>query len=293
MNTTTLQALEDRAVDCAIQGDWEKAVSTNSEILKKSKHNIPTLLRLGFAYLKLSKYPQALTAYRQVLKLQPQNAIAGEYVEKIELRKKNASTPSISTVTLDSNLFIELPGKTKTVALSQLGQKSVLAKLMVGELVYVSVRKHHVEVRTQADEYIGVLPDDVGVRLMYFLENGSEYTVHVQEAALGNVIVFIREIVKGKKVEKLVSFPIDIPASISKVMAYQNQQKEIDQSQEKVGTVDVKPAPKDLEDDEDSEIDDEKDEDVLENELLKDLEGDHKQEAEILGIDTEEEDEEE
>lgn len=292
MNTTPHQSLEDRAVDCAIKGDWEQAIKFNMAILKQSKHNIPALLRLGFAYLQLARYPQALASYRSVLKIQPQNAIAGEYVAKIELRKKETSSPSSASVTLDSNMFIELPGKTKTVALSQLGQRSVLAKLMIGEGVYLSIRKHHVEVRTADDDYIGVLPDDVGVRLMYFLENGSEYTVSVQEASLSNIIVFIREQSKGSKVEKLVSFPVDIPGSISKVMAFQNQVKE-DTSKDKAETPDPKFTPKDTEDEDIPDVDEDKEEDVLENELLKDLESDQKQETEILGIDTEEEDEEE
>lgn len=285
--------LENQAVDAAIRGNWELAIEVNTEMLKKHKDNIPSLLRLGFAYLQLEKYDSSLTVYKRVLKIQPQNAIAGDYVEKIDLRKKNVKTGSSSNIVLDSNIFIELPGKTKAVTLSRLGQKATLAKLTIGEEVYPYIRKHRVEIRTEADEYIGVLPDDVGVRLMYFVENESEYDVYIQEATLSNVIVFIREMSKGKKVEKLVSFPVDIPGSISRVMAYQQQKKDEEQTAEKPENPESKIIQKEQEEDPADPPEEEKDEDVLENELLKDLEGDQKQETEILGIETDEEEEEE
>ncbi len=280
-------------MDSAIRGDWDKAAQLNTQILRKFKGNIPALLRLGFAYLQMNKYVQSLAAYRLVLKLQPQNSIAGEYVEKIELRKKHSPGAPRTNLVLDSNIFIELPGKTKAVTLGQLGQKSVLAKLMVGEEVYLFIRKHHVEIRTESDEYIGVLPDDVGVRLMYFLENESEYTVYIQEASLNNIIVFIREMSKGKKVEKLVSFPVDIPGSISKVMAFQQQKRDENQHQEKPENPETKVAQKEHDEEDVTDSDDDKDDDVLENELLKDIESDQKPETEILGIETDEEEEEE
>lgn len=293
MNTTPHHNLENQAVDAAIRGDWTKAVEVNAEMLKKNKENIPTLLRLGFAYLQLKKYEQSLTIYKRVLKIQPQNAIAGDYVEKIDLRKKDTKIGLTTNVVLDSNIFIELPGKTKAVSLSQLGQKSTLAKLMIGEEVYLFIRKHHVEIRTESDEYIGVLPDDVGVRLMYFLENESEYQIYIQEATLSNIIVFIREISKGKKVERLVSFPVDIPGSISKVQAYQQQKRDEDQQDEKPENPEAKVAQKEVLEEDVIEAEDEKDDDVLDNELLKDLETDQKPETEILGIETDQEEEEE
>ncbi len=293
MNTTPHHNLENQAVDAAIRGDWAKAVEANAEMLKKNKENIPTLLRLGFAYLQLKKYEESLTIYKRVLKIQPQNAIAGDYVEKIDLRKKDTKVGSTTSVILDSNIFIELPGKTKAVSLSQLGQKSTLAKLMIGEEVYLFIRKHHVEIRTESDEYIGVLPDDVGVRLMYFLENESEYQIYIQEATLSNIIVFIREISKGKKVERLVSFPVDIPGSISKVQAYQQQKRDEDQQDEKPENPEAKVAQKEVLEEDVIEAEDEKDDDVLDNELLKDLETDQKPETEILGIETDQEEEEE
>ena len=128
---------------------------------------------------------------------------------------------------------------------------------------------------------------------MYFLENESEYQIYIQEATLSNIIVFIREISKGKKVERLVSFPVDIPGSISKVQAYQQQKRDEDQQDEKPENPEAKVAQKEVLEEDVVEAEDEKDDDVLDNELLKDLETDQKPETEILGIETDQEEEEE
>lgn len=288
MKKDSLQDIENRAVDAAIRSDWDGAVKENLELLKLQKDNVPTLLRLGFAYLQLNKFENSQGAYQKVLKIQPQNAIASEYIEKIEVRKKQSKN-HVSAVILDTNMFIELPGKTKTVLLNQLGQKSTLAKLAIGEEVKLVVRKHHCEMRTSADEYIGVLPDDVGVRLMYFIDQKSTYRAHIRESTLSQVTVFIREVEKGPKVAKLVSFPVDIPGSISKVMA--RQQADEDEASQKTDPNSIRDPDKDEEEVEE-EIE-EKEDDDLEGELLKDLEGEAKQEVELLGIETEEEEEEE
>ena len=295
MNNNSIQELENIAVDAAMRFDWQSAVDSNLKMLKIQNDDVSTLLRLGYAYLQLQKYRESHDAYKKVLSFQPQNSIAADYIQKIVLRKKNGKSDETKNVVLDSNMFIQLPGKTKTVSLSQLGQKSMLAKLMVGEEVFPIVRKHHVEIRTSHDEYVGVLPDDVGVRLMYFMENNSVYKVHIQEATLANVIVFIHEADKGKKVEKLVSFPVDIPGSISKVIAHQQAEEDHPTSKDAPG-IRKDSEPTDGEDAttaEEEDKEDDKEEDDLEGELIKDLEGDQKPEAEILGIETEEEEEEE
>jgi len=62
-------------------------------------------------------------------------------------------------------------------------------------------------VRTQHDEFIGNLPDDISKRLSYFIKNDSDYSTHIKEISLTDVVIFIREIVKGKKVNQYPSFP--------------------------------------------------------------------------------------
>ena len=287
VDTQELQQLENAAVDAAICANWLDAIEINKKIVSAQKNDVQAYLRLGFAYLQMQKLNNALEQYKAVLAIQPQNMIAAEYAEKIKLQKTDHKKTTGVKLLLDPQTFVELPGKTKSVSLNQLGQKNILASLIVGEQVYLSIRKRHVEIRTESGEYAGILPDDVGTRLMYFLENDSVYHVFVQEATLNTVSVFIREITKGKKVEKMASFPVDIPGSLSRVIAQQHQD-EVDNK--KGGQYQDKNDPLSsdtgLEDDEDEDDD-------MSDDLLKDVGDEDKNEASLLGIETDEDEDEE
>lgn len=285
--------LEALAVDYAIRAEWENAVEINKKILTNQNKDVQAYLRLGFAYLQLQKLNLALDQYKKVLSLQPQNMIASDYAEKIKLQKIDHKKPNANKLVLNPQTFVELPGKTKSVSLNQLGQKNILASLVVGEQVYLSIRKRHVEIRTQEGEYAGVLPDDVGTRLMYFMENESSYQVFVQEATLNNIAVFIREVTKGKKVEKMASFPLDIPGSLSKVIAKQHQDEAENRKQGHNGqdkSLESLTPDAQLIDDEETENEDD---DEMEDDLIKDIGEDDKNEADLLGIETDEDDDEE
>ena len=295
MNTTSIQILENQAVDAAIQANWDTAAKINKEIVSIQKRDVQAYLRLGFAYLQLQKYQLAADQYKKVLTIQPQNNIAAEYLEKIQLQKADHKKTAGTTLVLNPDMFMELPGKTKSVTINQLGQKNVLASLTVGEEVFLSVRKRHVEVRSKGEDYVGILPDDVGVRLMYFMENDSEYAVYVQESTLTTVVVFLRERKKGKKVEKMISFPLDIPGSLSRVIAHQHDDREQSKS-----PTDAKRPPGSSSDslspeaaaleEEEAEEDDSDD---LDDVLMKELGEQNKSETEASGIETDEEEDEE
>lgn len=286
MQEINIEQIESQAVDAAIAQNWQIAFDLNKKIIKAEPKNIQANLRLGFAATKIAKYTDAEQAYKIVLKQQPQNQIALENLEKIELQKKSKTT-NTSNIVLDPKIFVEHPGKTKCVTLNQLGQKVMLASLSVGEEVFLSIRKRHVEVRNTQGEYIGIMPDDIGLRLTHFIEHESAYSVFVQEASLNKVIVFVRELKKGKKVERMVSFPLDIPGSIAKVQNMQTQEAtEVtpqDHSQD--------PDHQDDEDDDDDLLGDEKQK--HDEDLLSDLEGSKHDDEEIIGIETEDDTDEE
>jgi hypothetical protein len=296
MNASTkinsqLQELETRAIDSAIQSNWEEAIELNKKIIEMKPKDIHAHLRLGFAYIQLQKFNQSLAHYKKVVDIQPQNSIAGEFIKKIHLIKKTDKKDSESRLVLSPEVFVELPGKTKAVSINKLGQKNVLAGLNIGERVTLLIRKRHVEVRTLTNEYIGILPDDVGTRLSYFMENDSTYGAYIQEATLNNIVVFLKESTKGKKVEKMISFPVDIPGSIAKVIQRQNVE-DLDEKNPHTH------EPKDealIDDDLDDEDEEEEEEDSLANDLVKEINDEEKNDSDLLGIDTnqEEEDEEE
>lgn len=200
--------IETQAIDAAIASNWERAIDLNKQILAQDKNNLGALLRLGFASLQNNQLEDAGKAYRKALRIQPKHILAMENLERIEILLKQSTGEKKKTKkNLDPTIFLDIPGKTKTVQLSNLGQKQHLADLYIGEEMDLKNKKRRLEVRTIDGDYIGALPDDICKRLSFFLEKGSEYKTFIKEASLSRIIVFIKEIMKGEEVKGYISFP--------------------------------------------------------------------------------------
>lgn len=220
-----LQMLERDAVDAAINFDWDVAVKLNKKIIGIDKNNLAAHLRLGFVYLQTQKFTDAKKYYKKALKIQTNNNVAKENLERIKvLETKSSKKRTNSVIYLNPSLFLEVPGKTKSVVVVNLGQKNILAQLSVGQQVFLVAKKRKVEVRTKEKEYIGCLPDDLSRRLLVFLKAKSIYSVFIKEANLSRVTVFIKEEKKGRKVQQYLSFPHNIQDKITET----NTEKDAD-----------------------------------------------------------------
>ncbi len=213
-----LNELENYAIDAAIAHDWNKAIEINKEILAQDQKNISAYLRLGFAYLQKRDLEHAQKYYKKAVKIQPSNNVALDNLERIKiLQNKKSRKKTFNEANLDPNTFLEIPSKTKTVTLVNIGQKNLIAQLSVGQRVYLKTKKRRVEIRTSGDEYIGCLPDDLSRRLILFLKDKSDYFVHIKEATLNKIVVFIKEGKKGSKVARFISFPKNIQNNIAQI----------------------------------------------------------------------------
>ncbi|OGK37418.1 hypothetical protein A3F03_04210 [Candidatus Roizmanbacteria bacterium RIFCSPHIGHO2_12_FULL_41_11] len=203
----SLEQLEEQAINAALKHQWDEAILLNKQIISLDQVNFGTYLRLGFAYMQKHELAKAKTFYRKILKMQPVNRIALENLEKIKILEKRKKTILNTTNSnLNPNVFLEIPGKTKTVKLVKLGQKEELAGLIIGQEVQLKQKKRKIEIRTQQNDYIGSLPDDVSQRLKYFIKEKSTYTCFIKETSLTEVVVFIKEETKGRKVQRYLSF---------------------------------------------------------------------------------------
>jgi tetratricopeptide (TPR) repeat protein len=203
-----IELLEEQAIDAAVNADWDKAIELNLRILAINEKNLGAHLRLGFAYMQNNAIAEAQKSYKTALSIQPKNHIALENMERLEvLAGKKLSSSGREKERFDPDLFLETPGKTKTINLVNIGQKDDIASLIVGQAVELKLKKRKVEVRTKDGVYVGTLPDDLSRRMMYFLQEGSTYKANIKEATLNTIVLFVREIEKGTKVRQLVSFP--------------------------------------------------------------------------------------
>lgn len=212
------ELLEQHAIDAAMNLAWKDAVAFNKQILKGDKLNLSAFLRLGFAYLQMNNLSDALKTYQKVLKIQSENQIALDNIERIKILDQKGQKNEIRRAQkFDPNLFLEVPGKTKSSTLVNLGQKNILAKLTIGDEIIIKSKKRKAEIRTTENEYLGSLPDDLSKRLYLFIKGESEYSCYIKEVSLNKVIVFIKELKKGKKLQRYSSFPKNIQSNMARV----------------------------------------------------------------------------
>lgn len=222
-----IELLEQQAIDAAINLQWDQALSLNNQIIKLDVRNECAYLRVGFIYLQLKDVVKAKKYYSKALKLQPRSSVAIQNLERIKVLEKTKPHKGIDNqISFDPDLFMEAAGKTKMVTLSNLGQKDILARLTIGQLVSLKVKKRRVEVRTTSDDYIGTLPDDVSKRLIFFFKAKSTYLTYIKESTLTRVIVFIKEEKKGESVVNQISFTQNVQKIVEEPSASSNEEKD-------------------------------------------------------------------
>ncbi len=215
-----IEILEQQAIDAAINQRWDTAIELNKKIVAIDKTMLDPYLRLGYAYLQTKRIKEAREMYNKALRIQPKNQVAMDNLERIIiLEDKETKIIDQEGPVLDPKIFLEVPGKTRTVSLVNLGQKNHLAQLNVGQEVQLIPKSRKVEVRTKNGDYIGSLPDDLSKRLIFFLKAKSKYRAYIQEAALTRVMAFILEEKKGKGVAHFMSFPANIQTNLDQMHA--------------------------------------------------------------------------
>ena len=211
-----IDTFETQAIDAAIQGNWIAAIELNTKILELDRKNLQALLRIAFSHLQTGNYTESKKQYHKALRLQPKSSVAHQYLEKIEILEQGTVRPQTKTA-FDPHLFIESFGKTKMTLLTNLGQKQILAQLSIGQKMQLKIKRRRVEIRTESDEYVGTLADDISKRLILFIKAKSTYTAYIKEVSFIKVIIFIREDKKGRSVSHHISFPINLQKNIEQI----------------------------------------------------------------------------
>ncbi|MCS7093248.1 MAG: tetratricopeptide repeat protein [Patescibacteria group bacterium] len=212
MSEENLSELEERSIDAAINNRWDEAIALNEKIIEKDKKNLDAYLRLGFAYLQKGNLQRSKKAYLMAKKIQPENYLVEENLKKIKILEEKNNRP-YSSSTLDPNAFLDIPGRTKSVALVNCGQKDILASLSIGQELQMNLKKRKIEIRTKNKDYVGCLPDDLSKRLSIFIKNGSIFKCYVKEANLKKVVVFLKEEKRGKKIARYIPFAVTSPSA--------------------------------------------------------------------------------
>jgi len=198
-----MQTQKTQAIQIALTGNWDEAIAINEEILKEEPTDIDTLNRLAFAYTATGKLKAAKETYQKVLEIDSANPIAQKNLKKLT----NVSATKITvTKTISTNMYLEESGKTKIVSLVNTAPAQVLRTLQVGQSVQLSIKRLKIFVQNEQKTFIGMLPDDLGKRLIKFMEGANEYTAYVKAATDHDVVIFLKETKRSAKFKNQPTF---------------------------------------------------------------------------------------
>lgn len=192
--------LSHAAIQSALSQDWKQAIITNLDILQQDGDDIEAMCRLAYAYSQSGDVESAKKIYRKILTLDHYHPIAKKNLERINglVRSSNQPNERIKS-RISPHLFIEEPGKTKTVLLRNIAPNKHLAQVNIGDSVTLFAKNHSVEVRDQDKTYLGALPDDIAFRMIRFLKAGNTYQANVKNVNKNTLSIFIRETRRVKR----------------------------------------------------------------------------------------------
>lgn len=197
--------LRDKAVQTAMAGDWIAAITTNKELLDENPKDIDALNRLALAFTVIGKINKAKTTYQEVLKIDPLNPIALRNLKNLKTSKMTSKDASNTAFALNNN-FIEESGKTKIIELINIAPASQIQHLRTGEIVNLSIKRAKIFIQRGERQYIGVLPDDIGRRLIKLIKSGNKYEAYLKSVNPHRVVVFIKEVKRSTKFKNHPSF---------------------------------------------------------------------------------------
>lgn len=210
-----MASLTSLAVQAALATDWNEAIRLNRKILKENARDIETLNRLAYALMESGDLDEARKLYQKVLRFDHANPIAEKNLRKIAMMwdgKKKKITPGKTHIPNGnahsdiSSIFLEEPGKTKITRLRNLAEPLILSYLRPADEVTLTIKRHSIFVKTQANVYIGALPDDIAHRLIPFMKGGNQYKAYVKAVEKNAIAILIKEIKKGKRFRNNPSF---------------------------------------------------------------------------------------
>src|SRR3989344_980409 len=198
-----MKITSNQAIQATLAGDWQRAVQLNKSLLEENPSDVEALNRMALAYTVLGKNKSAKGTYEKVLEIDPLNSIALKNLKKI--KADSSKSGDNFTIIQVNNIFIEETGKTKVVDLINLAQAEILSTLQTGQSVDMSVKRLKIFI-SQGKKYIGVLPDDIGKRLIKFIRGGNKYEAFVKSANTQSVTIFVRELKRSAKFKDQPSF---------------------------------------------------------------------------------------
>ncbi len=206
MSQSELDPRNQEAIQAALEGAWDKAVALNLLLAEEFPEDLDILNRLGKAYSELGQVNKAKATFEKVLDSDPYNPIATKNLDRLStLRGSDIKPKEQGIKPLDPDMFIEEPGKTKTIEVFDLAMPKVLIHLRVGDAVKLNVTKDAISVISDDDHRLGKLEATWGKEISSAQSLGSEFSAFVKAIKVGkdeknsSLTVFVKETKHARK----------------------------------------------------------------------------------------------
>lgn len=188
-------AITQQAITAALSANWDQALELNKQLLELEPKNVDALNRLARAYFELGNFKESKKYFEKALSVDPYNQIASKLLKRIETcHKRGAKLTINSGAQVDSDLFIEQPGKTKVIALLKAAEPQKLSLLSPGAPVSLVDKNHCICAVDQNNSYLGVLPDDLSHHLRRLMKGGNKYQAFIKTIKLNGLTILIKEV---------------------------------------------------------------------------------------------------
>ena len=201
------------AIQAALIGAWDKAIALNVALYEDYPEDINILNRLGYAYSEVGQVNKANATYKKVLEIDPYNPIAKRNMDKLSTLRGSGVKPKEAKA-INPDIFLEEPGKTKTIDLTDLAMPKVLILLRVGDKVESTATKTEVTIVSEDGKRLGKLQPEWGKEIAQAIALGSSFSGIIKSVKIGKdpkdstLSVFLRETKHSKKLAHPI-FPVD------------------------------------------------------------------------------------
>ncbi len=181
-----LQALSKKAINAALNQEWELAVQLNEEILEKVPEEKDAKIRLGRAYLKTKNYSGAKKIFKQILEVDPINKIAQKNYQLATEKKDDVNTgKEISKI---NKAYIKEPGTSTQIEVKVIDKRS-MRSIELGQSLNLRSYKTKTDVELDSGKEIGLLEGEMAKVLYDAKKQEKEVSAKVIKVKQDSIIV--------------------------------------------------------------------------------------------------------
>ncbi|TAK23243.1 MAG: tetratricopeptide repeat protein [Chloroflexota bacterium] len=196
----------DHAIQLAMKSRWADAVATNRNILELFPNDVDALNRLGRALREQGLYRDARETYQRAVTIDPNNAIAQRNLASLSTVDVDRA-PVDTQERVDPRIFSAEAGKSGNAALVRVPDRALIARLTVGDRVYLFPEGRALFVRNGGGDVLGQVEPKIAQRLIDLIRGGSEYAAAIMSADEHSPRILIHETLQHPSQAGKVAFP--------------------------------------------------------------------------------------